>query len=374
MPNHRYDGNSFILIIGMLLTFCFTLVFVVPSAVNAQAERTLRVAHMFPAFHYTESVWMEDFKNLVEEKSNGRLAIESYPGGELVGPGEALEATQGGIADIALLLSALNVEEFPSATVTDLPLIVGPEHTSVSYGQAAWRLLHEPGQLRSEWEGQDAIPIAFFIPEPVALFTRDQKVETVEDLQGLKIRVSGGLRASTIEALGATPVVMPPPESVVALERGTVDGTMLFWNSAHGQGVPDVANYATAGVAGLYAGGVTVWEMDRSNFESLPSELQRALLEAGYESSINLQRYLHDVEQDLIEQYREGDKLTVTNFPQEEDLSEIREMVSPVYDEFLSMAQDRGFDGEALIDQYQEALQESLEDPDDWPRYYEQYL
>lgn len=57
---------------------------------------------------------------------------------------------------------------------------------------------------------------------PFHLYLRDKKIEKA-DLTGLKLRVTPIYRAF-FRALGAQIVVIPPPEVLTALERGTVDG------------------------------------------------------------------------------------------------------------------------------------------------------
>jgi TRAP-type transport system periplasmic protein len=57
---------------------------------------------------------------------------------------------------------------------------------------------------------------------PFNLYMRDKKIEKA-DLTGLKLRVTPIYRAF-FRALGSQIVVIPPPEVLSALERGTVDG------------------------------------------------------------------------------------------------------------------------------------------------------
>ena len=45
----------------------------------------------------------------------------------------------------------------------------------------------------------------------------------MEDLKGMKIRGTG-TSIKVVEALGATPVAMPQPETYDALQKGVVDG------------------------------------------------------------------------------------------------------------------------------------------------------
>ena len=48
----------------------------------------------------------------------------------------------------------------------------------------------------------------------------------------MKIRTLGGAQDSVIKALGGVPVQIPAPDLYTALQRGTVDGTIMAYTSA----------------------------------------------------------------------------------------------------------------------------------------------
>lgn len=67
--------------------------------------------------------------------------------------------------------------------------------------------------------------IGFFELEFRAVTNSEKPVETVEDMQGLRLRVPGSLSIrSFFEDAGSQAVTMPFPELFVALQQGTVDG------------------------------------------------------------------------------------------------------------------------------------------------------
>jgi TRAP-type transport system periplasmic protein len=53
--------------------------------------------------------------------------------------------------------------------------------------------------------------LAFWTNNPSMLFTRNRPVRSLEDFEGLKVRVPDPVSASIVEAWGGMPVSLPPP-------------------------------------------------------------------------------------------------------------------------------------------------------------------
>src|SRR3546814_21011711 len=61
------------------------------------------------------------------------------------------------------------------------------------------------------------------------LHVKGDGVETLEDMEGLKLRGPTRQANALISALGATPVGMPVPAMPEALSKGVIDGTVIPW-------------------------------------------------------------------------------------------------------------------------------------------------
>lgn len=79
--------------------------------------------------------------------------------------------------------------------------------------------------LRGEFK--KAVPLALFVTPPAVFMMRDKPVRSLEDLAGLKIRVSSSSAAAIVEAYGATPVPMPANKVYTAMNTGVVDGALM---------------------------------------------------------------------------------------------------------------------------------------------------
>ena len=69
-----------------------------------------------------------------------------------------------------------------------------------------------------------------------------EPLETIEDFNGLIIRTSP-LFAHMVEALGASPVILPMSEMYTSLERGVIDGLIMGEYGLFDFGLEDVVKY-----------------------------------------------------------------------------------------------------------------------------------
>ena len=161
----------------------------------------------------------------VETLTDGRIQINVFPGGTL---GSPLKVSQTAKANIV------------QAGHTWMGYDWGIDKTTVLFGNMAGGLnpeemiiwLFEAGgaelwfEYRKEKFGVASIPCGI---GPTELFMHStRRVETIEDLKGLKLRTAGAW-AEIAGSLGASTVIIPGAEVYPALERGVIDA--MEWGS-----------------------------------------------------------------------------------------------------------------------------------------------
>lgn len=177
----------------------------VTMGVGIAAAEELSFAHFVPPAHIITSSVVEPLTAALAEASGGDLSVRVYPGGELgPGPVEQYARVVQGVADMAWGLAGYNSQQFPLSMIIELPGVVDAAGAGKGY-EAMSRVYSE--YLTGEFPGTRAI--ALWTSEPNVLIMKDKEVRSPNDLQGLKIRVSGAFPAQVVEALGATPVQMP---------------------------------------------------------------------------------------------------------------------------------------------------------------------
>ncbi|NTV42538.1 MAG: twin-arginine translocation signal domain-containing protein [Syntrophobacteraceae bacterium] len=161
----------------------------------------------------------ERFAKLVEERSEGRLKIQVFAGGEMVPPFETFKAVSEGGVEVGHSVSFYWEDKIPAA-----PWFSAVPFGFNAQGINAW--LYSGGGLKL-WE--EVYAPFNVVPRPVGNTGVQmggwfkKKVEAVDDLKGLKMRM-GGLGARVLTKAGVnTAIYIPGGEIYAALESGKVD-------------------------------------------------------------------------------------------------------------------------------------------------------
>ncbi|MBM3485535.1 MAG: C4-dicarboxylate ABC transporter substrate-binding protein [Alphaproteobacteria bacterium] len=142
-----------------------------------------------------------------------------------------------------------------------------------------------------------------------------KKVETIDDLKGMKIRTAGAW-ADILKAFGATPTIIAPADIFSALERKIVDGTEFITPASNvSQGFHRIARYII--LPGIHApAGLNevVWKAEV--WDALPKSLQQRLTMAG--QLAGFETYLRTGMGDIaaIEEMKKGRNEWVTLKPE----------------------------------------------------------
>ncbi|MCA1242509.1 TRAP transporter substrate-binding protein [Stappia stellulata] len=150
--------------------------------------------------------------------SGGRMRVRLFPDGELVPATGIFDTVSAGTAQMGHAASAYWQAKMPAAVFfTAVPFGFLP-HEHVTWieqagGQALWDKLYAPYGVRPFLAGNTGAQMGGWFTRPV---------ETLQDLNGLKIRMPG-LGGEIMRRLGATPVSLPPGELVQALSSGLID-------------------------------------------------------------------------------------------------------------------------------------------------------
>lgn len=170
-----------------------------------------------------------EFGKRLEERSNGDIKFNLTFGGARAGLGEIADAVGSGILQVGTIGPNYTPGLFPLLTglsVADFRLTTGGDLLAVNAILA--QLFEEFPEFEAEAANQN-LKIIGFMPMDEFLLISNAPIETMEDMQGKKIRASveGALRA--LNNAGATAVSMPWAETHTSLQTGLLDGV---WTNA----------------------------------------------------------------------------------------------------------------------------------------------
>ncbi len=242
----------------------------VASVPASAADITLRYAFASPASTFPAKQ-MEYWASEVEKRTNGKVEVQTYPGGTLLGEREMWDGVPMGIADVGLASPSYDPGRFPLTSGMSLPYGL-PDSTTAS------RILWEVTQEFDPKEFEKYQLVAMFTTEPGHLMTR-RPIRNSADLDGMRVRATGS-GVPVIDALGGEAVGMAMPEVPQAVQTGVIDGVMtsreILQDFKLAENLKFVTEYPTV---------VTAFAafMDKNRFAQLPDDVQQVILELADE-------------------------------------------------------------------------------------------
>ncbi len=181
------------------------------------------------------------FAQLVEERTQGRIQILVQSEGVLGSEMEVIRQMQYGGIDFARVSIAQMSDFIPEMNVLQLPYL---------YEDSAhmWRVLDgEIGDRFLQYpEAYGLIGLSWYDAGARNLYTTTRPIRTLEDMQGMRIRVQEAeMMSDMINALGAVSVKIPYDQVYAALERKQVDGAENNWSSFEAMEHYEVAGFYT---------------------------------------------------------------------------------------------------------------------------------
>lgn len=160
------------------------------------------------------------FAELVEEKSKGRIKILVQANSELGDEGEVIEQMKFGGIDFARISISSLTETIPEYNVLMMPYLYrDSDHMwSVLDGKIGDHFLEE-------LQDYNLVGLSWYDAGARSFYNSVRPIKTVEDLEGLTIRVQGvDSMIDLVEALGAKTQVVQYADIYSNLQLGKVDG------------------------------------------------------------------------------------------------------------------------------------------------------
>lgn len=170
---------------------------------------------------------VDEMARLLRERTDDRLDVKTYAGGQLGSERDTLEITIfGGLDMNRVNLAPLNAIE-PVTTIPALPFLFrSNEHMR--------QALDSPigDEILASLTKHDLIGLCFYDSGDRNFYNTKRPIYTPADMKGMKIRVpNSDLYVSMIKALGADATPMSLAEVYQALVQGVIDGAENNWPS-----------------------------------------------------------------------------------------------------------------------------------------------
>jgi TRAP-type C4-dicarboxylate transport system substrate-binding protein len=251
-----------LLALGLLVCSLMTL----PAA--AQTPIVLKLSHFLGPTSFFEVDFAQPWARELEARTNGRVHVEIYNAATPFG-GVTQQAAQvtAGTIDIALGLRGAESDRFPRSSIVELPFVV---KDSESGSRILWQF-NKDGGFGNEYGGYKLL--ALTVHNPGLIHTASKRVETLQDIKGLRFRVPNKAVAAALQQLGAVPVILQVNDVMQAVQAGRLDGIVTNWGNPL-VGFNDYMKFHT-NVA--FYSSVFFVVMNKAKFDSLPPEVRAAI-------------------------------------------------------------------------------------------------
>ena len=269
------------------------LVVLLAAPVWAAPKHVIRFATAIePDSHYANG--MRYFKERLEAATKGEVEVQLFYSGQLGGERDMFEGLGMGTLEMTITSSAPLINFSPSFKVFDLPFIVTDR-------EKAFKVFDGPiGREILDSADKSGVRALGFWENGFRNITNSKRpILKPADLQGIKIRtMENPIHMKLFETLGAFPTPMAWGELFLALQQGTVDGQenplIIIQTSKYSE----VQKYLTLS-GHVYAPAVV--SIGKQYFESLPPEIQAAVVKSEEEARIWEREFCIQKDQELAD-------------------------------------------------------------------------
>lgn len=316
----------------MIIFLLMSMIFLGISGSGLAEKYVIKYAYVFaPVGAQQDSV--EYFKERIEELSGGRISVQLYPSGQLGDKIAVLESLRSGTIEMGDS-AATDLSRWSKMwSIFSLPYnFVDEDHM--------FRVLHDKDVSKMFNEDAESIGLKVLTWTTVgsrSMLNSKRPIYRPKDLNGIKIRVmEDPFLAKVVKLMGAIPVPLAWTDVYIAIQQGTIDGAENSPSILVGNNLHEVTKYFSLTEHFRMPGPQLI---SLKFFNSLPEDLQEILIQAGKEDEEYSRKNWVLYDEESIKKMK--DKGIKINKLSEADKAVFKEAVTPVYDDFLSVADQK---------------------------------
>lgn len=321
-----------LVVLAMLLVVSFS-----SSAAAQQKPITLNYSNNLPATHKI-SLLGEEWCKEIEKRTNGAVKITIFHGSTLTPPTQTWDSVVKGVADVGMSVFSYSRGRFPLTEFSDLPIgIKGGANTARLF--MAYYEKFKPKELED-------VKIMYLHGNPPSIVhTVKKQVTKLEDLKGLKLRVTP-LATPIAKALGAAPVAMPMNDAYDSLAKGVVDGGLFPYEALEGWKLGEVLKFSAESWP---VGFTSAWYviMNKQKWNSLSPETQKVIEKINAEWIEKVGNTWDEIDAaGKVFFAKQGGK--EISLPKAETDRWVQ-AVQPVLDDYVKMTKEKGLPGDQVL-------------------------
>ncbi len=280
--------------------------------------------------------YAQEFKEQVEQRTDGQVNVEVYPYGTLGTSADVTEQVQQGALQFSFASAGHVGAVIPEVQLFTMHFIFSDDNElnhSVLEGN------EELNALLGEAYRDANLVLLDIVPEGWMVWTANRALETPADFEGLKIRTKASpILVQSYEAYGANPTPMPYGEIYGGLQLGQIDAQTQPVFAIEEMSFYEVQSHMIMGKPAQFVSTVIAGP----NFiDGLPEERRQMLEEVfGELSDFNFEKQ-KNLNDERLAEIREVSDIEIIELT-EEQREAFRELSMPVRETYVELAGERG--------------------------------
>lgn len=229
--------------------------------------------HFFAERHSMVRGPYVEFAERVAEATDGELAFTVFSGGSLLPPAASLQGVRHGVAQVTYHAGTYTPAELPVANLIGNAAFYNTDPMVMAFASTEFGLTN--AAALEEWRKNGMVFGGGYSTSEYVMMC-NTPVETLEDIQGKRLRMAGGAWSRFAEFVGAVPVSIPSSEMYTGLDTGSLDCAVAAADALDSFSLSDVVTHMNTLAVGNYYAGFE-WGYNKAFWQGLPPE-HRAVL------------------------------------------------------------------------------------------------
>ncbi len=317
----------------------FAVLFVMPYCFGVSTGQTKSVTlnyANFPPAPTFPCVQMERWKKQVEKKTNGRIKINTFPGGTLLGAKGMMDGVIAGQADIGCLCMAYQPGRFTVTNAVSLPLGI-PDSETGSLVLLDLYKKYKPVSFNK------VKVLTMFTSAPASIMCK-KPVRTLADIKDVDLRASGGA-AAILRIWGANQIGMPMSATPEALQKGVVQGLFSSLEVMKDLKFAEDCKFVTMTNTVVYPFAVV---MNLNTWKSLPENTKNIMDNLAEDQAQWTGNYMDSHVKDAIAWSKKVHRVEFIKLDKK-SAAKWNSVLSPIVEKWIVKADKKGFKGKEIV-------------------------
>ena len=213
-------------------------------------------------------VAMTEWADMLREQSNGQLDFQICANGQLGSIMDCVSNCVGGLTDGFWSAMTIYAGLYRPAEALTLPMM-GVKNGDVG-SAVLTAMLEETDYYTESLSNLYVVTLHSSTPMPVG-FKDSKEINSMADMAGLNMRVTGGYNSNWVTAIGCNPVSVGSNDGYEYLEKGIINSFLYDWDKIESSALLEQTGYI---IDGQLSASELLFCLNKDKYNALPDELK----------------------------------------------------------------------------------------------------